>query len=113
MKNYLLASCACAFFLSAIASFEVFSADQSDDPCAWVNSYSKSIMTARQHNKSMSDLVKVVNEQDISVSAKSEIKKMIVAAYEAPVFMTEEVQNKMISEFQNKNYLQCVKAKGV
>lgn len=109
MKKVLMIMLALVFVVGntdAQASTEL----NDQDGCELLGSLSKAIMSARQRNMPMQDLMRDFfgdNSQFDNVA-----RGIVIDAYETPLFNTEQNKKVAITEFQNKWYLECVKSGG-
>lgn len=76
--------------------------------CTGVSEMANAIMTARQNDASMAKLMKA-KSGDEGVNDLS--STMIEDAFSTSSFSTAEFKNKAISEFENKWFAACIKAK--
>ncbi|KAF0175828.1 MAG: hypothetical protein FD162_395 [Rhodobacteraceae bacterium] len=81
--------------------------------CAQVGDVAESIMQLRLKNTPMSDLMKRTDEtvgKGTTESARSYaafLKRLVVAAYEKPAYVTEENRVGAVQEFRNEAELAC------
>lgn len=80
-----------------------------EDFCQTVGNLAKEIMSARQAGLPMQGMMKAVDKAGVTKESEA-TKLLVIAAYERPRYSTEEVKSEVITEFQNKVFLECVKA---
>ena len=69
----------------------------------------KAIMTKRQAGVPMSEMMdKVVATADNNI--KEMLRTLVVSAYSEHAYGSEDVQSKTITEFENRTYVNCLKA---
>ena len=73
--------------------------------CQEVGTLAAKVMEARQVNVSMSNMMKIAQDNNNSL-----MKTMVIEAYEKPRFSTEEYQNNAIQDFRSFWELACYKA---
>ena len=78
----------------------------SNNVCSLIDIYAKNVMEIRQMGGSMSDLMGMVDDGDY----KDLYETIIISAFEVPRYNTEKNKQNAISDFTNKQYLECVKA---
>lgn len=97
--------------LMAVAVAVMFSAPvQAKDNCEGVSEIANSIMVARQSGVAMKEMVVIVNNSDFEAEVKGVLIEMVVLAWEQPAYSSPEYQKKIIREFTDMFYLQCVKS---
>lgn len=84
--------------LSASASAEM----THQEICTAYSSLAGKIMTLRQMGEEMA-ITYVASDTD-------HYRKLVVEAYEEPRYGSKPYQNKTITKFQNKAFLQCIKS---
>ncbi len=70
--------------------------------CDKIEGLSSRIMSARQNGVSMKNMMSIESLGD-------HMSKMIVDAYEYPRFETDQHKDRMIKDFSDEKYLECVK----
>jgi len=73
--------------------------------CKEVETFARKVMKYRQAGGSMSALINTVPQNDKFREVWIDI---IVAAYELPLFHTNEYKKRMVNKFANEAYLECV-----
>lgn len=68
------------------------------------------IMKARQSGVPMKSVMGAIEIPDAEDNLKKLMKGMVVSAYERPRFLDEELKSKEVSDFEDINYLSCVKS---
>jgi hypothetical protein len=69
------------------------------------------VMTSRQSGQQMATVIDIVKAEAGNSRAVQIAQLIVVDAYESPRFSTEKYKARAISEFKNKWYLWCFKAK--
>lgn len=96
------------FLIFLIISSPVY-ADKSHKACNTFQELSEHVMTARQYGAPMAKTMETMQQiEDTDIYNIS--KQIIITAYESPRFSNENSKEKIIVEFQNLVYLECVKA---
>ncbi|VVP25932.1 hypothetical protein PS876_04081 [Pseudomonas fluorescens] len=95
----------------ALTVSNVFAAKPSDETLSYCTSVSEmagSIMKSRQNEVSMAKLMKATAEDQATDALGAEVIK---DAYSTSAFRTEENQKRAVSQFENKWFMICLKAK--
>jgi len=86
--------------------FSIWSAQAAaEDFCDSVGTFARTIMEARQTGVAMSKLVELTKQHGMDEGGMP----IIIAAYEAPRYSTEEYRQREIQDFENQAYLACGK----
>ncbi|MGE8515776.1 MAG: hypothetical protein ACN6OM_04120 [Alcaligenes nematophilus] len=104
MKKVLLALALVVFGVSAVKANSV---DGSRDICDFVGDFSKSVMLARQSGVPAQELMAPLKKDD-GAKYVDTLKRIVVSAYNVPLFRTEDEKEEAITEFQNTWYLSCI-----
>lgn len=88
--------------LTMLLSTTAYANENAETKCKNYYDYAFSTMKARQGNVPMHKLF------DLTGGNKT-MQKMIIDAYEIPLFSTKQIKEKTINEFANDWYLWCVK----
>lgn len=78
--------------------------------CDDMSGLARSVMGARQNGVPMKVLMANAQDPSGKDSIKAFTREIIVAAYEIPGYSSEEVKEKVITDFEDKYYLSCTKA---
>ena len=78
------------------------------DRCAAISSLAEGVMTARQNNVDIVQVIEIVSSNPITAELGIVLAK---EAYAKPRFNTERIQKETIREFKNDVYLQCLNAR--
>jgi len=78
--------------------------------CVFMGEVASIIMTARQKNLPMSEVMKAMDKFSADVAPLA--RDMVIAAYEEPSYSTDQVKSKQLADFSNAAQLQCYKAGG-
>lgn len=78
------------------------------DLCAEISSLANTVMTARQANMPMSQLMEIARK---SGDDDGLYVILVEEAYESPAYQTKQAQTSEIRDFENKWYLDCYKAR--
>ena len=118
MKNFKQASKTIAiYFIGACISFTVLglfasaNASESEDEqkksmvelCASSANLAKTIMEVRQNGGEMFKLLEVANGDELA-------EKIVIAAFDEPLYSTEEYKKRAAREFSNEVMLICMKS---
>ena len=68
--------------------------------CPDIGDRAEEVMTFRQNNERMSEVMKKANGSDI-------IRQLVIAAYARPLMQVQENKNQMIIDFRNQTELEC------
>ena len=89
--------------LILIAALTLSTAVKADtDTCEEIENFARTIMSNRQSDVSLVSMIKVVKDNKLG-------KKMVIDAYESPMFNGKAYKDKTINEFANKWYMTCIK----
>ena len=80
-----------------------------NDSCRTWSSLATSIMSVRQKEMPMFDLMDLMKKTIPDPTLQDVIKKIILAAYEEPSFRSENNQERAIKEFSNEMAMACIK----
>lgn len=78
------------------------------DHCQSLAKISEAIMTARQNNMPMIQVVEVLKSTEFPEAISSAILSLISIAYKSPRYSTERMQKNAITDFQNKVFNSCI-----
>lgn len=82
--------------------------------CSSMSTVAEEVMKSRHAGIPMSQTMELLEHQmglkDLPGSHKSGVRKIVVAAYEAPRYTTEEHIQRSVTEFSNEIYMQCYKS---
>ena len=87
--------------LILIAALTLSTAVQANT-CEEIENFARTIMDNRQSGVSLVSMIKVVKDHKLG-------KKMVIDAYESPIFNGKAYKDKTINEFANKWYMTCIK----
>lgn len=90
--------------LTALLSSSVMA----DDSCSQFYGLGETIMKSRQNGVPLPTMMGVVNEADKGL--KDVLKDVVVNAYSQPRYNSKDLQIKVINEFANDLYVQCLKS---
>ncbi len=79
-----------------------------DDSCSQFYGLGEAIMKSRQSGVPLPTIMKITNNSDVDF--KDALKDVIVSAYSKPRYNSKDLQIKVINEFANDLYLQCLKS---
>jgi hypothetical protein len=77
--------------------------------CDTISNLAKAVMTGRQGDDPMSEMMNRVMRSDLNDYTKAIARKVIISAYEDSRHYTDWAIDKEIVEFQNRWYLRCIK----
>lgn len=102
MKNIIIAIAALAFAQPVSA--------QNNNPefCTNIEGMARSVMKARQSNVSMTKIMKIM--ADHFPDDNGLMRKIVIQAYEKPLYSTAEYQEREIDEYANHWAMLCYKA---
>lgn len=98
-----LAACLC------LATVSTAPAEETQDVCVLLGSIAQNIMTARQDERPMSDVMAVMNK-DTDPAVHPYIRALILDAYRSSAYRTPENQKNAINSFRNSAELACYTA---
>lgn len=90
--------------LTATLSFGAI-ADDAVDFCVSYSEAAELIMAQRQNNVSMSELYKIVSDNDI-------MKTLLKEAYKAPLYSTAKYKAEAVDTFKNDTFMVCIQTMG-
>lgn len=79
-----------------------------DDSCSQFYGLGETIMKSRQNGVPLPTMMGVVNDADKDL--KSILKEVVVNAYSQPRYNSKDLQIKVINEFANDLYVECLKS---
>ena len=88
--------------LLLIASVSVSAESDRQNICEAYSKLAKGVMTLRQIGEGMASVY--------SGSDTAHYKKLVIDAYEQPMYSSKAYKDKAIAKFQNKAFLQCIKS---
>jgi hypothetical protein len=91
-----------AILLMLVATAQAEDTDRAS--CEDFENLAKKIMTGRLAGVAMSDMMRVSKKDKL-------MDMLIMEAYESPMYTTESYKTRAISEFSNKTYMRCTKAR--
>lgn len=79
--------------------------------CNQLNEMAKVFMEERQSGRVMADLINVIEQDEVATErGKKLLKDMIIDAYQRPMYSSKELKEREVVDFQNRWYMQCLKA---
>ena len=73
-----------------------------NEACKNIYDFAKVVMDARQNSTPMMKVIEVVKDSQ-------ELQKIIISAYEQPLYSTDGYKKQATEEFANALYIQCMK----
>ena len=98
-----------AMFAVCLAHAAPATSQETEDVCAVMGDIAQNIMTARQNERPMSDVMQVM-KHDTEPAVHPVIRALIIDAYRQPGYSTEENQKNAIDSFRNAAELACYTA---
>jgi hypothetical protein len=98
--------------ISSIAVAQTLPNSFDSSVCPMVGSLATTVMTKRQANVPMSDLMQALDKMDQSTPTTRVIKTMTIQAYSVPLFSTDEAKQSEISDFANGVMVACYSSAG-
>lgn len=92
--------------ITMLLSFNVIA---SEDYCKSLSQIATGVMKLRQIGHDASDLIAVINRLAKTESERKLYKNLIIEAYETPRFTTDSVRGKVIEDFRDSYYVECMK----
>lgn len=93
------------FILFASLSFSAssYGASDGDEACEKVATLAEAMMLSRQRGVPLSEVINLVGSNTLA-------RSMVLEAYSAPAFRTEDHQSRAIAEFKTKWQVTCLRA---
>ena len=88
--------------LSAVVAMSFNATASNLDNCYKLEELGEVIMTARQSGRSMGDLMKIADGNEL-------VEAMVFDAFEAPLWSTDENKQKEINNFKSSMFKMCYK----
>lgn len=106
MKKYI------ALFSFLFVSFHINPsfANEADSRCRNMGEIAKSIMERRQNGEPISNLIDIANKSSPDADVVKFMKKIVIEAYDMPLFTAEPFKERTINEFSNKYEVECLKS---
>lgn len=96
------------FILSILIILPIFA--QADDMCKTIATVAGITMESRQKGVPMDKLLDIYKSiKDSNPQLYKAFKTLAIVAYEMPRYHTESMQKRMIEDYYNNAYLQCIK----
>lgn len=88
---------------SLVLSSAVYAGDEveSKDPCEVWSDLAKSIMSNRQHNADLAEMVKIANGNEF-------VLNIVKMAYSRPAYSVKKNQDNAVKRFANDVYMICL-----
>lgn len=80
-----------------------------DTTCESLAEFAETIMTARQRGLTLSSALELLNDAKFE-RIRDLLRTIVIQAYEAPLWSTEENKTKAIGEFRNEVHLACLRS---
>lgn len=103
MKLLVSAACAC------LIAWPVLGAELTDGLCSVSGQTAELIMTKRQQNVEMSNLMATIDKAEGIDVLRPVFRSYVVAAYQQPAYGLESDQQKAIKKFRDDMELACLK----
>jgi hypothetical protein len=90
--------------------------NQGQDVCDFIGSYARSIMSSRQINVPMKQLIKIIQKEQEQKEEQGFyliLEKILIDAYDYPRFPSDDPENdpfvkNIVQDFENKWYRECI-----
>ena len=89
----------------------IFQPVYAEDPCKVLEMFAGRVMERRQNGALMSDLIRIIDNGDYEEINDRMMKKIIVSAYDKPLYSTDDYKQKAILQFKNDIYMKCYRSK--
>ena len=93
--------------LFQLLSLNLFAENEYLTKCKSLSGFAQNVMKGRQAGVPMSKYMELSNKKP---ELKVIIEDITIDAYDRPRFMTDEMVQREIDDFTNKQYLKCIKA---
>lgn len=111
MEHILRGIVAIFFAITLAGSTSVFADNRIINLCKEFSATAELIMQARQKTQlSMFEVLELVVPGPDQTGMAEDLKRLVLAAYEEPIRMTENNKNKEIKRFGNQVAVECVRA---
>lgn len=78
--------------------------------CSRAAKVAESLMRARQRGVALQDALDAL-KSSYPKSAHGYVEKLVIMAYDVPLYASPDYQTRAVGEFRDKAHLQCLKAK--
>lgn len=82
-------------------------ANDSDEQCSGIARIAELVMKRRQDGTSLQSTLDTLDK--VSEGARPALKRMIIAAYEVPVYSATENKDRAIGDFRDNQHVACLK----
>jgi hypothetical protein len=91
------------------SAFSVFAnTPQTIKNCKSLEKFARSIMKARQSDIPMSKVYESIKSED-NPQLEQALQQMVVDVYSLPSFSSQQMKEKMINDYGNQAFLECIK----